>query len=117
MTGGVHAHQLQAALPVDAADDGSPIFGSGWLASGTRMISALDCPVTVAAMRIGWPSTFEHAGVAGLAAAGGVEIGGVEDDAAALVDMQHLALAGGQIGVVEKGKAGGKGHERQLTFS
>jgi len=51
----------------------------------------------------------ELAGVAGLAATGGVEHGAVEDDAAAVVDSEHRGRGLGEIGIGAKEGIGG-GH-------
>jgi hypothetical protein len=103
VAGGVHAHQLVAAVPVDMqrqllADFRHRLVGSG---------NVDDLVLGLAADRCGDldlrpVGAFEKAGIARLAAGGGIEAGLVEDDAAAIVDRDHGALGDREIGIVAK---------------
>ena len=108
---GVDAHVAVAALPVERRLQ--PLAGLG---EGLGLAGDVDDLALVVAVDGGGDRdrraalADQPAGIAGLPAAGGVEDGAVEDDAAAVVDAEHGGLGLGKVRVVAEEEFGGHGN-------
>ena len=105
---GVDAHVPMAALPVERRLDRLARLGQRLGLAGDvddlALVVAIDGGGDGDRRSVG---ADEPPGIAGLAAAGGVEDGAVEDDAAAVVDGEHGGLDLGKVGVVAEEEFGG----------
>jgi len=109
MQRGVDAHALETALPVE--DGAHRLAGlrrglavQRHMQDAATVLRIIDCAADRDRGAVG-PA--QQAGIAGLAATGGVEDRLVQFDAAALIDRQHGGGGLGEIGVVAEEQGGG----------